>query len=439
MSQAIRYLVAGFFLGSFPLYFCATEQPACSSLLESAKKGDLTRVLELIDKGVNVNCHGAYGYTPLLIAARHSRLDVVEALFNKGAAINTDSDIDMQQQEWGYTPLLWAVNNSFVDLAEFLLDNGAKLGTQGRGGEIPLIIAARKNCLPLVELLVAKGASIDATNAERGQTALEEAVAGGYLDIVDFLVQKGADLKRRDFVGGSLLSAAVGRGHSAMVRYLHEKGLSVNSTDNSGLTPIFLALDGRIESRYIAEYLIEHGADVSVKSADGTTPLMVASHHGSKEAIEMLIAKGVDVKAKNVFGETALQSACQGIGYDLTEDPMKREAVISLLIDNGAEVSTRDRDGRTPLIEASSRGGSKIVGILLAQGALPNTQDRIGRTALMYAAESNHIETIKLLVKQGADLNLKDSKGRTALTIAKQRKQSLEAYELLRSLGAKNE
>ncbi len=334
MLKISRCLVAVVALGAWFLCYGDPGQTDCASLLEAAKKGDLARVRELIDKGVDVNCRGEYGYTPLLTAARYDRLEVAQVLIDKGAAINVYSDVDGRQSEWGYTPLLWAVNNSYVDMVTLLLDDGASVGRQGHEpGDVPLIIAARKNCQPLVEMLIAKGAQVDELDETGDSTALIEAVAGGYLDIVDFLIKKGADIKRRNIVGGSMLSMAVGRGHFAAVRYLCEKGMPVNSTDKLGVTPIFGALDGRVESRYILEYLLERGADVSVGSADGTTPLMIAAHHGNKDATEMLIAKGADVKAKDEFGRTALQSACRGLGYYRGEESAVREATISLLFD----------------------------------------------------------------------------------------------------------
>lgn len=82
---------------------------------------------------------------------------------------------------------------------------------------------------------------------------------------------------------------------------------------------------------------------------------------------------------------------------------------------------------------------SGIVGILLAHGAEPNVQDGSGRTALMHAASFNQPAVIKQLAENGADLNLRDSKGLTALVIAKERKESAQAYELLKSLGAKEQ
>ena len=61
----------------------------------------------------------------------------------------------------GFTPILWAAWNCHVDMAELLISKGAAVGQKGRGGDIPLIIAARKDCLPLAKMLIAKGAAVD--------------------------------------------------------------------------------------------------------------------------------------------------------------------------------------------------------------------------------------------------------------------------------------
>jgi ankyrin repeat protein len=67
-----------------------------------------------------------------------------------------------------------------------------------------------------------------------------------------------------------------------------------------------------------------------------------------------------------------------------------------------------------------------------------NVQDSNGWTALMKAAYWNQVAVIKVLADRGADLNLMNSKGETAFALAKKRKSSVQAFELLKSLGAKD-
>ncbi|MCG7854010.1 MAG: ankyrin repeat domain-containing protein, partial [Methanosarcinaceae archaeon] len=289
----------------------------------------------------------------------------------------------------------------------------------------------------LAQMFISKGAAVDAVDEENGDTALIKAVSGGYLDLVEYLIEKGADTGRRDQAGRPLLMLAACRGHFAEVRYFHEKGFSVNATNKLGVTAIFDAVSDRVESRYILEYLIDHGANVSIKSADGTTPLMMASSNGASMAAGILIANGAVANDANNLKETPLQLACRGISDLELEEVTKWEATIKLLLDKGAQVNTQDRDGRTPLMEAAVHEAPRVVETLLKHGAAVNTQDKKGWTALMKAADGNQVAVIKVLAGQGADLNLRNTRGNTALAVAKAKNHSAEAYALLKSLGAK--
>jgi ankyrin repeat protein len=423
-------------LGLCAFCYCEVPQKKCGTLLESVQNNDLKQVLMLLDQGVDINCRGAYNYTPLIVAAKYGWLEIAQALCERGADLNASADSNEMQRERGFTPLLWAAWNCDLYMAELLISKGAAVGQKGRGRDIPLIIAARKDCLRLAKMFIEKGAAVDAVDEDNGDTALIRAVSGGHLDLVEYLIEKGADTGRRDQAGRDLLSIAAGSGHLAKVRYLHEKGFSVNATDKLGRTAIFDAVSDGVESRYILEYLIEHGANVSARSAGGTTPLMVASFDGASTAAGILIANGAAVNDINNYKETPLHEACRGMRG--IEDVTKWEATIKLLLDKGAQVNTQDCDGRTPLMEAACSKAPRVVETLLKHGALVNTQDKKGWTALMYAAYWDQTAVIKVLAQQGADLNLRNSKGETALAVAKKRTVTAQAYELLKSLGAKD-
>lgn len=88
-------------------------------------------------------------------------------------------------------------------------------------------------------------------------------------------------------------------------------------------------------------------------------------------------------------------------------------------------------------MEAAGSKASQVIETLLKHGALVNTQDKKGWTALMHAADWDQTAVINVLVQRGADLNLRNAKGETALAVAKKYKHTARAYELLKSLGAK--
>jgi ankyrin repeat protein len=437
MSKIHASFIAFVMLGLWAFGYCEVPQEKCVTLLEAVRKGDFKQVLILLEQGVDVNCRGEHQYTPLIAAARYNRIEIARVLCDRGANVNATADIGFRENEWGYTALLWAANNCYVDMAELLISRGAAVGRQGRGGDIPLIIAVRKNCLPLAMMFIAKGAGVDEADEENGDTAITEAVRGGYLDLVDYLIRKGANIGIKSQGGRSLLMLAAYRSYFAEVRYFHEKGFSVNEPDKLGLTAIHYVADDRIESRYILDYLIEHGGAVSNKSLDGTTPLMVASYNGASLTAGILITNGAEVNDMNNRKETPLQLACRGISDSEIEDVTKWEATIRLLIDKGAQANTQDQDGKTPLMESAVHKAPHVVEALLEHGAALNTHDKKGWTALMFAADSNQTAVIGKLAQRGADLNLRNFRGETALAMAKQKKSSAEAYELLKSLGAK--
>jgi ankyrin repeat protein len=430
------FVLLSIFLGLWPLCFCEVPRERCDSLLEAARKGDLKKVLTLLEKGADVNCRGDHQYTPLLVAARYGRIDIAQALCERGADVNAAADVDFREEEWGYTPLIWAASNCHFDMAELLINKGAAVGQKGRGGDLPLIIAARRGCLPLVEMLISKGAAVDAEDEESSDTALIETVGRGHLDIAEYLIEKGADTRRKSQGRKSLLMLAAYRGHFAGVRYFHEKGFAVNEPDNLGLTAMHYAASDRVESRYILEYLIQHGGNISGKDSVGTSPLMIASTNGASNAAKILIMNGAAVQEADRDGRTPLHYACRGIRDYLSENAAKWEATILLLLDKEAHVNARDIEGKSPLMETAHNDVPRIVELLLTRGALVNARDDKGWTALMHAAYWNQTAVIKVLAQRGADLNLRNGKGETALGVAMKRAATAQAYELLKSLGA---
>ena len=114
--------------------------------------------------------------------------------------------------------------------------------------------------------------------------------------------------------------------------------------------------------------LIEAGADVNARDAEGNTPLILASFYAGPRCVELLLEKGADPNAANRSGVTALIRAATD--YEKTR----------LLVDAGAKVRVRTADlGNTPLILAARRAGnSRTVRLLLERGADATERDEAG-------------------------------------------------------------
>ena len=439
--MSTRYFVLPLLIvGLYGVGFGQNHSPNSQAIFDAVQKGDLQKVLAFLDKGIDINIRGEYGYTPLIAASRYNRIEIAQTLCDGGADVSAAAEYSYQAEEWrGYTPLLWAAQNCNVDMASLLIAKGADVEQKGSGGDLPLTVAARAGCLPLAKMFVSKGASVEAVDEQSGDTALIEAVSGGYLDLAEYLIEKGADVRRRSQGRMPLLVLAAFRRDYAAVKYFHEKGFAINESDNRGRTAMHFAANDSVESRYVLTYLIEHGGNVCIKDSSGISPLMFAAGDGSNLAAGVLIAKGAAVNDVDSNGNTPVHHVCQWVGApERDRDVTKREATLRLLIDKGAKINTQNRNGLTPLMNAARyQVPPSVIKILLESGALINPQDGNGGTALMYAAAGNRTDVIRMLVTKGADLNMRNSRGQTALVVAKKRAATAQAYELLKSLGAK--
>ena len=95
-----------------------------------------------------------------------------------------------------------------------------------------------------------------------------------------------------------------------------------------------------------------------------------------------------------------------------------------ILLQNGAEIDSRDKNGRCPLSYAlrfavMGSGNFEIVKLLFQHGANVNSKDNVGKSILNYAADSDNFRAVETLIEYGADVNTKENySGKTALHYA---------------------
>jgi len=109
--------------------------------------------------------------------------------------------------------------------------------------------------------------------------------------------------------------------------------------------------------------------------------------------------------------------------------------VISLFLDRGAPIDTRDTFGRTALMVLVKAARADLARMLLDRGADLNARDQEGNTALMSAGT---VECARLLLERGADVDASDTRGATTLAF-RTREGNLQLVEFLLSKGARLE
>ena len=181
------------------------------------------------------------------------------------------------------------------------------------------------------------------------------------------------------------LHKAAREGDADRVRELLDAGADVNvrNADKQRLqyTPLhWAAYYGHLE---IAEILISRGADLDAEDPSYSTPLYLAAEQGHPKVVEFLISKGAEVNVKSSWsGYTPLHRAAWGpvamrkhLGAgeagtvseaELNENYLK---IVGMLLEKGAKVNERDKEGETPLDHARDDGTDEIVALLIKAGA----------------------------------------------------------------------
>jgi len=360
-------------------------------LWAACQNGSEAMVRLLLDAGANPNTALLLGETPLMVAARAGKPAVAELLIAKDANINA-------RAARGQTALMWAVAQKHPDVVKVLLAHGADLRARSEewsevmalpphgyleynraiphGNDTALLFAARVGDLESAKLLAAAGADLNDADAW-GVSATTLAAHAGFEDMVEFLLDKGADANAAA-AGFTALHAAVMHRNEKMVAALLAHGADPNapvrtwtptrrssrdfhfSPELVGATPFWLA--ARFSSPGIMRLLVKQGADplfvhhgehvVEGRGGkeyetrrDVTTALMAATGMGggeawetlsrarrealTLEAVQLALELGVDINAANTDGRTALDGARL----------LKFESVVKFLTEKGAKAS----------------------------------------------------------------------------------------------------
>jgi len=163
--------------------------------------------------------------------------------------------------------------------------------------------AAMVGNLPQVKSLLDQGADVKARHPQLGKTALSLAVMNGHADVVEFLLEHGADVNTKDDTGTALSDAAT-YGKEDVVKVLLAHGANINAKGGSlGET----ALSAASRSGYvdIVQILLEHDANINATNALGKTPLTMATLQGQDEVVKVLVAHGAKETPKRGGIESA--------------------------------------------------------------------------------------------------------------------------------------
>lgn len=200
-------------------------------------------------------------------------------------------------------------------------------------------------------------------------------------------------------------------GLSQVLEFLRLNNIDLNVKIDSLTLLQVSSMNGRVST---VKYLLDHGADVHSDERQCGSAIVVAAASASSDKAEaiisLLIERGAHVESRDGSGMSALHFAARNGAIE----------VINLLLDAKADVNVRSNLGQTPLHMASINGKTEAVSLLLMRGSGVNETDKEGWTALHNAAYNGHESTVETLLQNGASVEAQAGSGSTALHAAAQ-------------------
>ncbi|RSL41203.1 hypothetical protein CEP53_012904 [Fusarium sp. AF-6] len=182
------------------------------------------------------------------------------------------------------------------------------------------------------------------------------------------------------------------------------------STEDWDITLLWCAVARGDEA--IVESLLEYGANTEANIKEGMTVLFYAVSLGYSYIVRCLLKHGANKEERDEYGWSLLICAVSILAYHPDSD------MIELLLDEGADVEEKDKEGNTPLMHGAWR--LPTAELLLARGADVNARNKHGVTPLMKAVLcKENTDVVRLFLEHGADPRAKDETDRTAASQAK--------------------
>jgi ankyrin repeat protein len=319
------------------------------------------------------------------------------------------------------TLLIYAISKNAIKVVELLLLIGVDPNIKNRAESPPLLLAALLGYDTIINLLLDHGAKVNELGKNR-MTALccalmDDGRARPEAEIkktMSILLERGADLNLAEVNGSAPLHFAAQRGLHEVVNLLIDKGAQINARGAIGKTALCWTI-GTIPSpslrpqemvKKTVTFLLENGADPNMSSNNGDAPLHYAAELGFDEVVNLLLDKGARINDVNHMGFTPLSwSISSGTREHYPNSEETIQETVHVLLERGADPNIPTANQRTvPLQYAALAGFNEIIRLLCARGADIHATCSEGKTAVYYAGAAKQKDTVRLLLSYGASL-----------------------------------
>lgn len=402
----------------------AVDEDGNTALHIAAKVNEADLISFLIIKGANTEIRNNMDDTPLHVAVKNDNLEAAKVLaivhgniFAKDAEGNTALQIALAKDDIWYDAMITPQTGTLRDInGESIVHYFVK--TQDEKAidccirqQIPLSVKDNFGKTPLNLCYEDVNDEVSVRIAATLLLAGAESIRGDFAYFEDAIRTHNTMVRFND--GQTPLHIATIMGHKGIVSYIVNEKTSVRLSDKlqaqdiSGATPLHEAVRyGQVE---IAKILLENGAKVDALDSIGKSPfLLIIPAEKQYDMYNTLLFYNAKATEKDMFGDTVLHVATMN---------KSNTNVLKLLVDHGAPVNERNKQGVTPLTLAIEHNLKEHVVFYAQNGADINAEDMNGNTPLIKSLENSSPEMIQTLVNSKNVLS-KDSAGNTPLHIA---------------------
>lgn len=298
---------------------------------------------------------------------------------------NEFSDVEATNPKLNPTLIYNFVSNGNKEVIKNMLSDGLNIN-KIEGSTTPLHIAVKSGNMEMIEFLIENGADPSIVNA-KNNTPLHMAANEGNITAFKTLLNKNVDLKIKGNFNLTPLEMAVVYGHEDFLFNLTKEHL--DQIDLSNLIALSLHLNKHV---FLDQFIAKYNIDVNTLSLKGSSLLQAAINKNKLEDVQFLMKH----RANPNFGNPP---------PIILATRIKNENILDALLANKADINAKTIRGSNALFDAIATGNLKIAEKLISLGIEINAKDLNGITPLWIAIKKNNFEMVKLLVDNDANVN----------------------------------